>query len=396
MDTNIIPINENIYWVGVNDYETHLFEAIWPLPEGVSYNSFLIIDEQVTLVDAVKNTTSHILLEKLKQLLNGRSIDYMVINHMEPDHSGAISMLAELYPEMEIVGNKKTIEFVNDYYALQNATRAIQDGDTLNTGNHELEFYMTPMVHWPETMVTFEKTHKILFSGDAFGGFGALKGGIFDYEVDLQYFETEIRRYFSNIVGKYSKMTQKALKKLEGLDIGTIAPTHGPIFQEDPSYIIDKYDKWSRHEAENGVVIAFASMYGNTQKMAEAVARSLAEQGITKIRMHNVSYTHASYIINDIWKFKGVILGSCTYNTRIFPHMENLVTMLSNKHLTNRFLGIFGSYTWSGGAFKGLQDYMDNCKLEPVQPSIEVKGGATEEELRQCKALGANMAAKLQ
>ncbi len=392
MDTNVIPIKENIYWVGVNDYETQLFEAVWPLPEGVSYNSYLIVDEKVALVDAVKHTTSHVLLKKLKHVLKDRPIDYMVINHMEPDHSGAVAMLAELYPDMQIVGNKKTLEYANDYYHIKSQTKEVKEGDTLNLGKHELQFYLTPMVHWPETMVTYEKTQKILFPADIFGGFGALKGGIFDNEVDLNYYETEIRRYFSNIVGKYSKMAQKALKKLEGLDIQIIAPTHGPVFKDNPSYIIDKYDKWSRFEAEDGVVIAFASMYGNTQEMAEIVARGLSENGITKIRMYDVSYKHASYIINDIWQFKGFILGSCTYNTRIFPHMETLVNMLENKQLKNRYVGVFGSYTWGGGAFKGLKEFMDKSNLEPVEPSFAVKGSVSEDDVQQCYALGKNMA----
>jgi flavorubredoxin len=392
MDNNIIPITKDINWVGVNDYETHLFEAIWPLPEGVSYNSYLIEDEKVALIDAVKHTTGHELLEKLKQKLNGRTIDYMVVNHMEPDHSGAISMLAAIYPEMKIVGNKKTIELVQDYYGITDNVVEVGEGEAINLGKHELQFFRIPMVHWPETMVTYEKTHKIVFSGDAFGGFGALKGGIFDDEVDLDYYENEIRRYFSNIVGKYSKQTQKALAKLSGLDIKVIAPTHGPVFRSNPAYIIDKYDKWSKHEVEEGVVIAFASMYGNTQKMAENIARGVSEGGVKNIRMYNVSYKHPSYIINEIWKFKGLILGSCTYNTRIFPHMEMLTTMLENKQLINRNIGIFGSFTWSGGAFKGLKDFAESSKLEYIEPSVEVKGNPTEEDIQACYELGKKMA----
>jgi len=395
MENMIVPVTDKIFWVGANDYDTHLFEAIWPLPEGVSYNSYLIRDEKVVLMDAVKSTTEHILLDKLNQLLDGRKIDYLVINHMEPDHSGAISMLKQMYPDMEIIGNKKTLTFLKDFYNITDKVKEIKDGDELDIGEHTLQFHITPMVHWPETMVTYEKSRGVLFSADVFGGFGALKGGIFDDEVDLDFYENEIRRYFSNIVGKYCKMTQKALAKLSGLDIKIVAPTHGPVFRKNPQYIIDKYDKWSRHETEKGVVIAFASMYGNTQKMAEAIARSLAEKGIRRIRMHNVSYTHPSYIINDIWQFKGFILGSCTYNTRIFPHMEMLINMLENKKLYNRYLGYFGSFTWSGGAFKGIKEFVQNSGLDVIEPGIEVKCHPTQDDLNKCMELGKNMAAAL-
>lgn len=218
----------------------------------------------------------------------------------------------------------------------------VADGGSLDLGKHSLSFHLTPMVHWPETMVTYESEEKILFSADAFGGFGALTGGIFDDEVDIAYFEDEILRYFSNIVGKYCAMVQKAIEKLKHINISVIAPTHGPVWRSNPGWIVDRYDRWSRHQAEAGVVIAYASMYGNTEKMMEAVASGLAEQDVSRIRIHDVSRTHISFLIRDAWRFKALILGSPTYDTKLFPTMDNFVKMLSHKQLKNRILGLLG------------------------------------------------------
>ena len=274
-----IPLVENVYWVGVNDRRTALFEAIWPIPRGVSYNSYLIRDEKVVLIDAVKDLSVGKYLQKLRHLTGpDRRIDYLVINHLEPDHSGAVPILKQIFPQMQVVGNKKTAEFLESLYGIRDI-HVVQDGDELKLGKRTLQFHLTPMVHWPETMMTYEASAGILFSGDAFGGFGTLDGGIFDDEVDIHYFEDEILRYFSNIVGKYAPMVQKAIKKLGALEIKIVASTHGPIWRSDPGRIIGLYDRWSRYEAEPGVVLAFASMYGNTEKMVEAVARGLAEGG---------------------------------------------------------------------------------------------------------------------
>ena len=219
MDTTI-SITESTFWIGVNDRQTHLFESIWPLPRGVSYNSYLIKDEKTALIDTVKHSSSTNFIDKIRVVLpNDKPIDYLIINHMEPDHSGSITLLRKLYPNIQIIGNKKTLEYLNDFYGITENVKAIDDGDRLSLGKHELQFFITPMVHWPETMMTFDHTDKILFSGDAFGGFGTLDTGIFDDEVDVAYFDDEILRYFSNIVGKYSAMVQKAIAKLKDLPI---------------------------------------------------------------------------------------------------------------------------------------------------------------------------------
>lgn len=242
-----IPVSEGIYWIGANDLETELFEAIWPLPQGVCYNSYLIKDEKVALIDTVKRGFVSQLVEKVRSVLDrGQAIDYLVINHMEPDHSGSMQILQEIFPDMRIVGNKRTLEFAQGFYGIRDKVQEVKDGDTLELGAHRLRFFLTPMVHWPETMMSLEETTATLFSGDAFGGFGALSGGIFDDEVDLPYFAGETLRYFSNIVAKYSPMVLKAIDKLSGLQIRVVASTHGPIYRRDPKYIIDKYSGWSR------------------------------------------------------------------------------------------------------------------------------------------------------
>jgi flavorubredoxin len=392
---NGIPIAKDVYWVGVNDRLTPLFEAIWPIPRGISYNSYLVLDEKVALIDAVKDQSAYGYLKKLRHLLGpGRQIDYLVINHLEPDHSGAVPILKEAFPAMQVVGNRKTAEFVKDLYGIGDM-RLVQDGEEIDLGRHKLRFLLTPMVHWPETMMTFEATDGILFSGDAFGGFGTLEGGIFDDEVDIHYFEDEILRYFSNIIGKYSPMVQKAIQKVGSLDIRVVASAHGPIWRNQPRRIIDYYDRWSRQETEPGVVVAFGSMYGATAKMAEAVERGVADGGVKTIRAHDVSNSHASYIIRDAWRYKGLVLGSPTYDTRVFPPMETLLTSLSGKRLTNRVVGVFGSYGWSGGAVGGLRDFVEQNKLELVEPVVEARFTATPEQLEQCHSLGRAMAERI-
>lgn len=392
----VIPVRENVYWIGANDHETDLFESIWPLPRGVSYNSYIIVDEKVALIDTVKSSYLTPYMEKIKSLLGPeRKIDYLIVNHMEPDHSGSIRDLKRMFPELKLVGNPKTAEFIKDFYKIEEGVISVSDGESLDLGKHKLKFFMTPMVHWPETMVTYEETQKILFSCDAFGGFGALDDRIFDDEVDLAYYEDEILRYYSNIVGRYSGMVQKAIAKLKGIEIAVIAPSHGPIWRTNPGEIVALYDKWSKHETEKGIALVYASMYGNTRKMMETISRSLAEEKIEKVRVHDISRTHISYVLVDIWRFSGMILGAPTYNTKLFPLMENLVCMLEEKMLKNRFIGIFGSYTWSKGAVKRLQNFASEGNLTLVEPVIEFKCSPTKEDLEKAALLGKNMAEKI-
>ncbi|MCC3144761.1 FprA family A-type flavoprotein [Halanaerobium sp. Z-7514] len=388
-----IKLTDNVHWVGVNDKETDLFESLWPLPEGISYNSYIIEDEKVALIDTVKINYNDTLLSKIKGIIGDKDVDYLIINHMEPDHSGSIKSLLEAYPDMKIVGNKKTLEFLEGFYGITKNTQVIADGDQLDLGSRKLTFYITPMVHWPETMMTFDEKEEILFAGDAFGGFGSLNGYLFDDEVNLDFFEDEIRRYFSNIIGKFGPVVHKTIERLKSeLDIQMIASTHGLVWRENPGYIIEEYDKWSQQQTDEGVVVVYGTMYGNTKVMAEVVARSLSEHGIENIELYDVSRKDISFIINDIWKYNGIVLGSCTYNNGIFPPMEYLLKSLETRNLKKRVLGIFGSYSWSGGALDRLIEFKDFVTCNITEPIIETKFSPNHDVLEQCYELGKNVA----
>jgi flavorubredoxin len=391
-----LPIAEDVYWIGVNDRETALFEGLWPLPRGVSYNSYLIVDEKVAVVDTVKAMKSDQYVANLRALVpEGKKIDYLIVNHMEPDHSGSIALLRDLYPEITVIGNDKTAKLLEDFFGITENVQIVTDGDSLSLGQRTLQFHLTPMVHWPETMVTYEATGKLLFSGDAFGGFGALTGGIFDDEVDLEYFDDEILRYFSNIVGKYANMVQKAIAKLADLEIALIAPTHGPVWRHNPQHILDLYDRWSRHEGEKGVVLVYGSMYGNSCQMMEAVARGLTDGGVPKVRIHSVSTTHISYLIRDAWRYQGLVLGAPTYDVGLYPPMSFFIEMLTRKKLRKRTLGLFGTYGWSGGGVKTLRSFADDGDWDLVDPVVEARCHASASELDDCRTLGRNIAARI-
>jgi flavorubredoxin len=392
-----IQINDQVSWIGVNDHDTGLFEELWPMPHGITYNSYLIRDERTALIDTVKGSFSAGYVERIKKLLgDGSKIDYLIINHIEPDHSGAIKVLLEVFPGIQIVGNKKTAGLLADFYGITENLRIVEDGDELNLGRYTLKFLLTPMVHWPETMMTYEPSQGLLFSGDAFGGFSALDDGIFDDDInDLPYYEEEILRYFTNVLGKYSLMVQKALSRLQELEIRLIAPSHGPVWRKDPHRIIRLYDRWSRHEADEGVTIVYASMYGNTGEMMEAVARSLSREHVGGLVTHNLSRSHISHIIADVWKHKALVLGTPTYNTMPFPLMDHFMRVMENKGLKDRIMGIFGSYGWVGGALKELTDFGQRMKWELIGPVVEAKCAPSEENLAACEQLGKNIASRL-
>jgi flavorubredoxin len=385
-------IVDGIYWIGVNDHETELFESMWPLPRGVSYNAYIIRGNKTALVETVKRSFWSTYLQNIDRILSGNpSIDYLILNHMEPDHSGSIRALMNRFPGIQIVGNQKTADFLAGFYGITEGVRVIADGDVLDLGGYKLKFVLTPMVHWPETMMTFEETTQTLFTGDAFGGFGTHEGGMFDDEADITYYIDEIRRYFSNIIGKFSPMVQKAIAKTSGLNVRAIAPAHGLIWRRNPDHIVALYDRWSRHDSEKGAVVVYGSMYSHTQRMAEAVARGLVEAGVEQTRLYDIAHTHTSYVINDLWRFQGVALGCCTYNLGLFPPMDHLLRQLAAKSLKNRMLGIFGSYSWSGGAVKALQAFNEKAKWTLVEPVVEVKMAPVAEQLEQCAQLGRNL-----
>lgn len=379
-----VNLAKDIYYLGFNDRRTHLFENIWPIPHGVSYNSYLIVDEKIALVDTVERAFIDDYLDSIEEIIGDREVDYLIINHMEPDHSGALKAIVHRYPNITLVGNKKTFGFVEAYYMNPTNTLMVHDDHVLDLGKYKLQFQMIPMVHWPETMVTYEETNKILFSGDAFGSYGTLDGGIFDDEINLDFYEVEVMRYFTNIVGKYCPHTQRAIKKLAPLDIKMIAATHGPVWRTDLDWILTRYNKWSSYDLDCGVVIVYGSMYGNTKKMAETIARQIAVRGIKNIRVYDASKTHSSYIINDIFKYKGFIVGSAAYNNAMFPNVETLLTTVEHMAPKNHYLGIFGNYSWNGGGVKNLKTFAEKIKWEMVGEPIEEKGNmkaGTSEEL---------------
>ena len=367
-----MEIKGKVHYVGVNDRNKTLFENLWPLPYGVSYNSYLIDDEMVALVDTVDVCYFEVYLKKIRSIIGDRPINYLIINHMEPDHSGSISLIKQYYPNIVIVGNKKTFDMVEGFYGVGGERYVVGEGDFLALGHHKLRFSLIPMVHWPETMVTYDETEGILFSGDAFGCFGALNGGVIDANINTDIYWDEMVRYYSNIVGKYGAPVQKALQKLQALKINAICSTHGPVWTEEIPRVVRIYDRLSRYEAEE-----------------------LSKQGIRNIVMHNVSHTNHSYIIADVFKYRGLIVGCPTYNTQMYPEMEALLNKLSAREIKGRYMGWFGSFTWASAAVKKITEFNDKLKFEPVGNPIEMKHSMKSETYVQCKELAKAMADRL-
>ena len=344
------------------------------------------------MIDTVEHSFTEDYLDQIEILTNGRQVDYLVINHMEPDHSGALKAVVAKYPHITLIGNKKTFDMVANYYKVTENMLEVYDESELPLGKHRLRFATIPMVHWPETMVSYEMTSKILFTGDVFGSFGALNGGIFDDELNLSMYEEELMRYYTNIIGKYCPHTQRALKKIESMDVVMFAATHGPVWRSNLPYILDRYQKWSTYTTDPGVVIVYGSMYGNTAKMADVIARQLAVRGIKNIRVYDAAKTHASYIISDIFKYSAFIVGSAAYNNELFPPVENLMTKIEHMGIKNHLLGIFGSFGWNGGGVKNLQKFAENIKWELVYQPVEEKGTLKSEKFEQCIELANAMA----
>lgn len=389
-------IKGNIHYVGVNDRQKHLFENLWPLPYGVSYNAYLINDEKVALVDTVDVCYFELFLRKIKQVIGERPIDYLIINHMEPDHSGSIRLIKQYYPDVTIVGNRQTFGMIEGFYGITDKQLAVKDGDSLDLGECKLTFHLTPMVHWPETMMTYCQTEQVLFSGDAFGCFGALGGGFVDERINTDIYWEEMVRYYSNIVGKYGSPVQKALEKLSGLPVSAICSTHGPVWTGDNiERVIQIYDKLSRYEGDEGVVVIYGSMYGNTEQMAETIAAELSAQGVKNVIMHNVSKSHPSYILADVFKYKGIIVGCTTYNAQLFPEVEAILTKIAGRDMKNRYFGYFGSFCWAGAAVRKIAEFAEKSKFEVVGEPVEMKQAMKEETYTKCEALAQAMAEKV-
>ena len=393
-------ITNGIHYVGVNDRHKHIFEGLWPLPYGVSYNSYIIADEKIALVDTVEADFFTQYLDNIRSVIGDRPIDYIIVNHMEPDHSGSLTLIKKYYPNAKIVGNKKTFGMMQGFYRVGNDadgdTLEVKNGDTLQLGSHTLAFTLVPMVHWPETMVTLDTTANVLFSGDAFGCFGALNGAYIDAEMNCDIYWAEMLRYYSNIVGKYGTPVQQALKKLAGVKIDYICSTHGPVWHEHIERVVGMYDRLSRYEGADGLVIAYASMYGNTERAAEVIARAASEAGVKNIIMHDVSRTHHSYIIADIFRYRALILGAPTYNNGLYPQMESLLSELAGRDMKNRLLGWFGSFSWAGKAVKTIGEWNETrLHFEPVGTPVEIKQSLDEATTRACEELGRAMGERL-
>ena len=399
-------ITNKIFYVGVNDRNKSLFEGLWPLPNGVSYNSYLIDDEKVCLIDTVEVDFFTQYLENIREVLGDRPIDYLVVNHMEPDHSGSIALIKKYYPEIRVIGNKKTFGMMQGFYGVASEDDVeVKNGETLALGSYTLNFVLTPMVHWPETMVTLcaptegveGAKDTVLFSGDAFGCFGALNGGIIDADINCDTFWLEMVRYYSNIVGKYGTPVQNALKKLAGVKLDYVCSTHGPVWHAYIDKVGGIYDRLSRYETEPGLVICYGTMYGNTERMAEHIARAASEAGVKNIVMYNVSKTHHSYIIRDIFRYRGLIVGAPTYNTGLYHEMDVLLSEIAGKDIKgNHLLGWFGSHGWASKAVAEIQRWNDErLHFEAVGSPVDMKQALTADTKAQCEALGRAMAERL-
>lgn len=358
-------VTEDLYWVGGNDRRLALFENIHPIPRGVSYNSYLLLDEKTVLFDTVDWSICRQFLENVQAVLDGRPLDYLVINHMEPDHGASIEEIILRYPDVKIISTEKSFLLMRQFgFKIDGRIEEVSEGDTKSFGKHEVTFVAAPMVHWPEAMVTFDTTNGVLFSADAFGSFGALDGKLFNDEVNFERdWIDDARRYYTNIVGKYGTHVQALLKKASGLDIKVICPLHGPVWRTDLGYFIDKYDKWSRYEPEEkAVMIVYASMYGNTESAATSLATKFVEKGMKNVVMYDVSNTHVSQLISETFRVSHVILASVTYNLGIYPPMHNYLMDMKALNLQKRTLAIIENGSWACKSGDLMGEFLDGMK----------------------------------
>jgi len=367
---NVRKVTDDLYWVGANDHRLSLFENIHPLYHGVSYNSYLLLDEKTVLFDTADWAVGRQFIENVKAVLDGRPLDYLVINHVEPDHASSIEEILLRWPQVKIITTPKAVILLRQFgFPLEaDQVEEVRDGDTRCFGKHTVVFAMAPMVHWPEVMVSFDTTNGVLFSADAFGSFRALDGKLFadEFDFDREWLD-DARRYYTNIVGKYGPQVQALLKKASKLDIQYICPLHGPVWRKGLDYIIDKYVHWSTYEPEEkGVMIVYASMYGNTETAAEVLASKLADRGVTNTRLYDVSSTHVSYLISDLFKYSHLVLASVTYNLGIFPPMHNFLADMKALNLQKRTCVLVENGSWaprSGGLMRECLEGMKNMTI---------------------------------
>ena len=385
-------MTEDLYWVGGNDRRLALFENVYPIPRGVSYNAYVVLDEKTVLLDTVDNSVSPIFFENLAHVLNGRKLDYLIVNHMEPDHAATIEAVVLRYPEVRLVCNKKTAQMMKNFFSFDVDSRVhlVAEMDTLCTGKHTFAFVMAPMVHWPEVMVTYDATTKTLFAADAFGTFGALGGNLYADEVNFQTeWLDDARRYYTNIVGKYGTQVQALLKKAATIEIETICPLHGPVWRKDIGWFIDKYVHWATYTPEeDAVVIAYASVYGNTETAANILAGKLADLGVRNVKVYDVSATHASEIVSECFRASHLVFLSTTYNAGMFVNMENLVHDIVNHNLQNRTIALVENGSWAptaGGLMRAEFSKLKNCTI--LDETVTIKSSLKEAQLESMDAL---------
>lgn len=393
---NVRQIIDSVFYVGVNDRTSCKFENLWPLPFGVTYNSYIVKGTNKTvLIDAVDSASIQKLENKIVETIGSNNIDYLIVNHMEPDHTGGIPLLLEKYPEMKVVGNPITMSMLKGFYDIpEEKLFQIKENDILDLGDIRLRFVMTPMVHWPETMMTLLEEKNLIFSGDGFGCFGALNGGVVDDSMDTSLYFDEMYRYYSNIVGKYGKFVQNALKKLKDIKLDYICPTHGPVWHEKIPQVVDLYDRLSRYEGEKGVTLIYGSMYGNTEEIAEVIAERLSENGIKNIKVHNVSKTPLSFLLADVFRYKGLIIGSPTYSMSLYPPIEALMSALEIREMKNRVVANFGSYTWGSAACTRFKECLLRMNMEEVG-ALDMKQSPSVNDIEGAKALADKVAERL-
>ena len=385
-------VTEDLFWIGANDHRLALFENAHPIPNGVSYNSYVLLDEKTVLFDTVDWAVCRQFLENLEHVLNGRPLDYIVVNHFEPDHGASLEEVILRHPEATIICSTKAVNIIKQFnIAVNKDFDTVKEGDTRCFGKHTVAFVEAPMVHWPEVMVTFDTTNGVLFSADAFGSFGALDGKLFNDEVNFDRdWIDDARRYYTNIVGKYGVFVQKLLTKASGLDIKMICPLHGPVWRNNLEYFIDKHDKWSKYEPEEkGVLIAYASMYGNTEAAAQCLAAKLVEKGCTNVKVYDVSNTHVSQLISESFKLSNIVLASVTYNTGLFPAMLNYLEDMKALEVQNRTIALMENGSWGPRAASHMTNFINNSlkNMTLLEPKVTIKSAGKDSDVQNIDAL---------
>ena len=393
-------MTDDLYWVGGSDRRLALFENVYPIPNGVSYNAYLLLDEKTVLLDTVDRSIADLFFENVAHVLNGRKLDYVIVNHMEPDHCAVLQDLVLRYPEVKIVCNAKTVTMIRNFFTFDIDSRAVivKEMDTLCTGRHTFAFVMAPMVHWPEAMVSYDATTKTLFSADAFGTFGALNGNLYADEVNFKTeYLADARRYYTNIVGKYGTQVQALLKKAAAIEIETICPLHGPVWRKDIAWFLDKYVHWATYQPEEtAIVIAYASVYGNTENAANILAGMLADKGVRNVKVYDVSATHPSYIVSECFRASHLVFLSTTYNAGMFVNMENLVHDIVHHNLQNRTIALVENGSWAptaAGLMRAEFQKLKNCTI--LDEGVSIRSSLKEDQLAQMEALADALVASM-